>query len=294
MSLRHVLRKVFLEDWGLKLLALVITFALWLGVTGLSTPTTKRLTVPLVVNISSNAQITNVTQQEVDIEITGDKRKVEQINRSELTASLDLTEMKPGDWVVSLSPDTVFVQLPQGVKLADIVPGRIAVNIEAVEEKEIAVRAVTVGSVPEGFEIYSTAVLPAKIRVRGPASIMSSLEIVQTEPINIAGKKEEFTARQIAVAAPDPKAALLNTVVDVFFRIGEHRVERAFAIPISGETDKLASFVLYGPRTPLSLVRRDDIKVQIVLNEKGEEVPEVVLPADLQKVAEVRKLRLGQ
>jgi hypothetical protein len=30
----RLLRKVFLEDWGLKLLALAITIALWLGVTG--------------------------------------------------------------------------------------------------------------------------------------------------------------------------------------------------------------------------------------------------------------------
>ena len=54
---KHVVRKVFLEDWGLKLTALVITLALWFGVTGLSTPTTKRFTVPLNLSISSDAQI---------------------------------------------------------------------------------------------------------------------------------------------------------------------------------------------------------------------------------------------
>lgn len=291
---KHILKKVFLEDWGLKLLALVITLALWLGVTGLSTPTTKRMTVPLVVNIASNAQITNTPQQQVDIEVTGDKRNVEQINRSDLTASLDLTDMNPGDWVISLSPDTVFVQLPQGVKLADVVPGRIAVNIEAVEEKELPVRPLTTGSLPEGFEVYSTSVLPARIRVRGPASVVSGLEYIETEPIDIAGKRTEFTARQVVVMSPDPKAALLNTVVDVVFRMGERRVERSFTIPVEGDPLKAASFVLYGPRTPLALIRRDDIRVRMVLNERGEEVPEVVLPADLQALAEVRRLRLGE
>ena len=30
---KHLLKKIFLEDWGLKLTALVITVAIWLGVT---------------------------------------------------------------------------------------------------------------------------------------------------------------------------------------------------------------------------------------------------------------------
>ena len=40
----------------MKLIALVITLGLWLGVTGLSTPTTKRFTVPLIPSISNNAR----------------------------------------------------------------------------------------------------------------------------------------------------------------------------------------------------------------------------------------------
>ncbi len=290
--LKQILRKVFLEDWALKLLALVITFALWLGVTGLSTPATKRLTVPLNLNISSNAQVTNVPQRDVQIEINGDKRKIEQIRSSDLIAFLDLTEMKPGDWVVSLSPDTVFVPLPQGVKLADVVPGRIAVNIEAVEEREVEVRADTTGSPAPGFEVYSTSALPPKIKVRGPASVMKSLDIVRTDKIDISGKRSEFTARQIAVVSPDPKTAVLNTVVDVFFRIGERRSERAFSVPVANDAGKTASFVIYAPRTLLAKMRADDFKVEMFLNDKGEEEPQVVLPPELQDLAEVRRLKV--
>ena len=57
--LRHIVRKIFFEDWALKLTALVITLGLWFGVTGLSKPTTKRLTVPLVPSIQNNTEITN-------------------------------------------------------------------------------------------------------------------------------------------------------------------------------------------------------------------------------------------
>lgn len=287
---KHLVRKVFLEDWGLKLTALVVTLALWLGVTGLSTPTTKRLTVPLNLNISSNAQVMNVPQQEVDIEISGDKRKIEQINRSELIASLDLTDLTPGERVVSLTPDNVYVALPQGIKLVEVAPSRIAVNIEAVEEKEIEVKTETTGQPTAGFEVYSTAVLPPKIRVRGPASIVRILEYVQTDRIDLAGKKDDFTAKQIPVTAPNPKAAVLNTFVDVVFRIGEKRIERSFTIPIAGEPGKTVTFTLFAPKTILQKLQNADIRVEMTLNDRGELAPQVTLPVEIQDVAEIRKL----
>ena len=282
---KHIVRKVFLEDWALKLLALVITFALWFGVTGLSTPTTKRITVPLNFNISNNAEITSSPIQEVDIVISGDKRKIDQINKADLIASLDLTDVAPGDRVVSLTPENVYVQLPQGIKLTEVAPSRIAVNLEAVEEKDIEVKTITNGSVANGFEIYSTTVVPAKIRVRGPASVVKMLEYVQTDKVELADKKDDFTAKQVAVTSSNPKVSVLNTVVDVFVRIGEVRIERKFAIPVSG--GKTATFVLYGPKTLLTKARSDAFKIEMT-----GDTPQLILPSDLQGPVEIRKLAI--
>lgn len=288
--LKHIVRKVFLEDWALKLTALVITFALWFGVTGLSTPTTKRITVPLNFNIASNAQIVNVPQQEVVIEISGDKTAIGQINRSELVASVDLTETQPGDRVVLLSPDTVFVPLPKGIKLVEIAPSRIGVNLESVQEKEIEVKTETIGDPAPGYEVYSMSPIPAKIRVRGPVSVIDQLDHVQTDTIDIAGKKDGFTAKQVTVSSSNAKVAVLNTVVDVFFRIGERRIERSFSIPIAGPPRKMATVVIFGPRTLISKARADGFKVELEKNENGDETPQLILPPELLDLVEIRKL----
>ena len=291
--LRLLLRKVFLEDWGLKLLALFITLALWLGVTGLSTPTTKRFSsVPLNIDISSNAQIVNTPPQEVTIEVSGDKRKLDQINRATLSVSIDLSHFGPGDWVVTLSPDAVYVPLERGITLIDVAPGRIPVNIEAVEEKEIEVKSETTGTVAQGYEVYTSSAIPSKIRVRGPTSVVRVLDYVQTDRIDISGKKDNFTARQVAVSSPNPQAALLNTVVDVFFRIGERRIDRTFTIPINGEPGKMATFTIFGLRTLLQKARADDFKVEMFLDENGELKPRLILPVELQDVAEMKDLKL--
>lgn len=76
-------------------------------------------------------------------------------------------------------------------------------------------------------------------------------------------------------------------------RIGEKRVERAFSIPVTNAAGKTASFVLYAPKTLIAKLRSDDLKVEMVLGESGEEEPQVVLPPELQDLAEVRRLKMN-
>jgi hypothetical protein len=288
---KHIARKIFLEDWAIKLTALIITLGLWLGVTGLSTPTTKRFTIPLNLNVPNNAEVTTA-QQDVEIVVSGDKRKVDQINKADLIASVDLTDVATGDRVVTLMPENVAVTLPQGVKLVEVLPIRFLINLEAIEEKDIEVKARTQGNPAPGFEVYNTLISPQKIRVRGPASFVSTLEFVETAIVDLSGKKEEFTARQTPVSVANPKAAVLNTVVDVYFRIGEKRVERAFTLPIPGAPGNTISFVVYGPRSALTKLKADAIEVGWANGKMiGYQDPEIFLPTELQVVAEIRKVK---
>lgn len=286
---KHFVRKIFFEDWPLKLIALVITLALWFGVSGLITPTTRRFTVPLELSISGNAQIVNAPLQEVEVEVSGDKRKIDQINRAELAASVDLTDLQPGDRVILLSPESISIALPQGVKLVEVAPSRIAVNLEAVDEKDLEVKTDTSGEPAAGYEVYSTSVLPPSVRVRGPSSIVRPLEYVQTDKIDLTGKKDEFTARQVPVVSPNAKAAVLNTFVDVVFRIGEKRIERSFSLPVTGSPGKTATFTIYGPRTLLSKTRPDAFKIEL----SDGNTPQVVLPPDLQDVVEIKNIKMN-
>ena len=292
---KHIIRKVFLEDWMMKLVALAITLALWLGVTGLSTPTTQRLTsIPLTLTFSNNIEVTNSPVQEVDLVVTGDKRKLAQINKSDLVVSMDISDVMPGDRVVSLSPETVNpVSLPTGVKLDEIQPSRIAIRIEAVEEKEVVVRPETDGNVPDGFEVYGETATPAKVRVRGPSGFIRSLGFVSTERIDLTNKSFDFTARQVPIGVSDPKASVLSeSVVDVIFRIGEKRIERVYPIPLSDGSGRRALVTLFGGRSVLAELRPANMRVEMVKNDAGNEVPRAVLPSEFEGKVEIRKVDL--
>lgn len=289
--LKHILKKIFLEDWVMKLVALAITLALWLGVTGLSTPTTQRLTsVSLTLRFSNNIEVTNSPIQEVDLVVTGDKRKLAQIKKEDLVVSMDISDVLPGDRVINLTPETVAVSLPTGVKLDEIQPSRIAVRIESVEEKEIAVKAETMGELPEGYEVYSETITPPKIRVRGPANFIRSLSFVSTERIDMTNRVEDFTAKQIPVSVANPKATVVETVVDVAFRIGEKRVERVYSVPVEG--GRRASVVLFGGKSLFENVHTENLHIEMIKNDAGDDVPRVILPPALDGKVEVRSVKV--
>jgi YbbR domain-containing protein len=287
----RLFRKIFLEDWLMKLVALIITLALWFGVTGLRAPSTRRLqNIPLNIRVSNNIEVTNSPVTEVDIVVTGDKRKIDALNSRDLVVSLDLTDVQAGDRTVQIMPGNVTVELPSGVKLEEVQPSKIPVKLETVEEREITVRAETEGSAAEGFEVYSQTVLPQKVRVRGPSSFIKSLNSISTEKINLDGRQTDFTAQQVPLNVVNPKATLLDTVVDVAFRIGEKRIERLFLVSVQTEEGvKKVKVILYGARSILEGVTSENLQIELVKTETGESKPRVILPADLEGKVEIRE-----
>ncbi|HQX54867.1 MAG TPA: CdaR family protein [Pyrinomonadaceae bacterium] len=290
---RHILRKIFLEDWALKLVALVITLGLWFGVTGLSTPATKRFTVQLAPNVANNVEITNNAIAEVEIVVSGDERKLKTLTSSGLVAALDLTSTPPGDRVISLTPENISVDLPLGVKLDDIQPNRIAVRLEEVQEIELPVKADIDGKPADGFEIYGESVIPQRVKVRGPASFMKTLDFVLTDKISVEGRTEDFTARQVPLGVSNTKATVSNTVVDVAFRIGEKRSVQSFIVapPTSSGQTKRYAVTLFAARSVLSKIRAAEIKVEIVKNADGEDVPQASVPNEFSHLVEIRSVK---
>ena len=287
---KQVLRKIFLEDWLTKLLALAITIALWIGVTGLSEVGSDRYKVPLVLRIAENAEATNQPIDEVEIRISGDKRRLQTVRDSDLRVFVDLTGSPVGNHTVTLAPDTVTLpDLPNGIRLEDINPKKIVVRLEAIEEKEVPVRVETQGTLPQGTEVYAETVVPARVRVRGPASYLRTLTMVATERVELSNKDSDFVVRQVRIAPlSNENATPLDSFVDVNFRIGETRIEKSFTVPIVS-SKRRAQITLFGGRSLFEGITAKDFSAVVPA---GSEEPVVDLPGNLEGQVEVRKVRL--
>lgn len=294
--LRRLVRRVFLEDWLIKSVALLITLGLWLGVTGLRAPTVARLhRVALKARVPDNIEVSNISAQEVDLLVTGDQRKIDRIKEEDLTVALDLSDASAtGERTLQITPENAAVELPNGVALKEIQPNRIAVRLERIEEREVAVKVETSGALPENYEVYSQTATPARVRVRGAQSIVEKLEMLSTTRINLDGKTADFTARQTSFDAANLKISILDTTfVDVAFRIGEQRVERMFMIPVKGEK-RAATALLYGARSVIESLKPSSLQIETFKTDDGELVPRLIIPPEFQDKVETRKIKMSE
>ena len=101
-------------------------------------------------------------------------------------------------------------------------------------------------------------------------------------------------AKQVSVNVSNPKATLLDTVVDVAFRIGEKRVEKTFRVPVRDDPKRKATVVLFGGKSLFDGVKADDLRVDIVKTASGEDTPQLNLPVGLQNNVEIRKLKVNR
>src|SRR6185295_11539814 len=178
----RLLRKLFLEDWGLKLLALTITVALWLGVTGQNKPVTLRVSgVQLSFLRPEKMEISNEPPSTVEVILTGSKDKLDRIGPRDLMATVDLSDQKAGERVVKLTLDRVKLDLQEDIKIQAFHPAAISIRLEPIVEASVAVEVKFEGKLPDGFEVQRTSVNPSKVRLRGPADRINALRKVTTE-----------------------------------------------------------------------------------------------------------------
>jgi YbbR domain-containing protein len=291
LFLKHVLRKIFLEDWLLKLTAILITFALWYGVSVLSKKGTATLSAQLVFRHSDDTVVMSAGVQDVRISVAGNDQLIGQLyGRKDLSVTADLTQTETGDQVIVLTPQSISANLPPGIKVDDVQPSRIAVKLEPLEKKDLPVEAAITGEPAAGYEVYSTTVTPARAEVSGPQSVMDTLSSVPTGAVDISGKKSDVTARQMPIVINNPMVTVSNnSVFDVTVSIGEKRIERSFSLTANS---KRVTAVLFGPKSIVTKLKPADIKVDIVKGDSGNDLPQLTLPESARNAVEIRDVKL--
>jgi len=280
-----LLRRIFLEDWSLKLLSLAIAIVLWLLVTGQNQPVTAHLNVQLNFIRPQALEISNDPPRSVDVMLTGSRNKLDDLTSLDLVATVDISDQRSGERVLRLA-DKAQISLPQGVKVDGYQPSAIPIRLEEVVERQVKVEPKLEGKPAEGFEVYSAYPNRGSVSVRGPASRVNGLEKVMTESIWLAGHKESFTAANVAIDVPDPKVDLLEPVVNVNVEIGERRIEKNFS-GVSVSTTQ-------GGKVQPSTTSVTLLGVESMINSLKPEEVKIVLDGNLQPRLEIPQALKGK
>jgi YbbR domain-containing protein len=209
-------RKILIEDWALKLLAVAITAILWLAVTGQNEPKTLRVPgVQLNFLKQKGVEISNELPSSVEVILTGSPDKLKEVEQGGLVVTVDITGQRPGERVVRLARDHVRMDLPPGVKIQGFQPSSLPIRLEPSAEAQIDVEIKFEGKLPEGYELAGFSTSPAKIRVSGPSDHVTALRKATTETVWLDGKTESFSLSNVAINIPDPKIDVLDPIVNL-------------------------------------------------------------------------------
>ncbi|HEY5883692.1 MAG TPA: CdaR family protein [Pyrinomonadaceae bacterium] len=223
-SFERWMRKILLEDWGLKLLAAAVTVTLWMAVTGQNQPVRQRTAVQLHFIRPAGIEISNDVPGSVEVMLRGSQSRLSGVGPT-LVATVDLTNQKPGERVVRLQ-EKAQMQLPADVTIEGFRPATLALKLEPIVETVAEVEVRFDGRLPDGFEVRGVSVTPARVKLRGPSDRVTPLQKVVTESVSLDDRRESFDIPNVAVIVGDSKVEVVDATVAL-------RVEIAAKDPLS-------------------------------------------------------------
>ena len=195
---------------ALKLLALIIAVLLWVLV---SSPRREKLVerafeVPIVFSgVPPNLIITGTVQDKATIRLRGSRSTLSSLPVQNLTATLDLTNIKPGEVTVSIGEQSL--NIPQSAELVSIDPARITFRLEVLRQRDVPVRPFLVGELPVTYQLGEVVVTPPTALISGPASLVENITEVATERVILTGRTEPFSVT-VGIGSDYPLVRILQ------------------------------------------------------------------------------------
>ncbi|MBE0590936.1 MAG: hypothetical protein IH616_00880 [Gemmatimonadales bacterium] len=266
------LRTGLVENWPIKLTALVLAGILWAAVAA-QEPTTQLVPVHLTVTPPHGRSITGGLPEEVQALYAGTARELIKLYAQRPTVHKTLPDsISSSTFTLDLSIADLNTVEGAAVKAQQIEPRSIVVQLDDVIRKTVPVVA-RVQLVPDsGFRIFGgTAITPAQLTIQGPQGQVAAVDTLYTVPLELRGVRGPVR-RQLSIDTAllaglriTPRAEVTLTA-DVG-ELGDLVIE---GIPVVLESDDhgawtveptIVTVTVHGRRRRLSGLTRDSVSV---------------------------------
>ncbi len=185
-------RRLLFDNWAIKCISLVCAIMLWFYVTSTG-KTEMTLTAPLELrNVPQGMTVVGDVTSTIEVRVQGQERVLgDSAFGKKVAGILDLSMTKEGENIVRISPDDI--KRPDGVMVTHMSLSEVKVKLEPLLRRTYRLRPVLHGAPASGYHLAGVAVSPAKIAVEGPASVMMTLDKLETMPIDIQGARASLT-----------------------------------------------------------------------------------------------------
>ncbi|HMO18206.1 MAG TPA: CdaR family protein [Oligoflexia bacterium] len=207
------------------------------------------------------------------LEVYGPKSIVEQISRGFHVLKVPFPEKAEFSFGIDVPYDSL--RFPPSVNIVSAKPARISVRTVEMVRKEVPVKLVFEGELPEGYVLGDIQIFPRAVIVRGPFQDLQSVERIEPEVVKLNGLTSSVRA-ELRVKAPTELSSLNVNLVSLELEVKELEIERSIdAIEIV--TDQQAdlssrnlsiapatgSLTLKGPKSLLENLTSSDLSLLV-------------------------------
>ncbi|MBN2324429.1 MAG: hypothetical protein JXQ30_11895 [Spirochaetes bacterium] len=225
------LLKKITYKWHIKLISLALAAILWIYVDNLKAKE-RFLSVALEMrNMPADYIVSNDVPKTVKLVLKGKENGLALVDGERLSAYIDIggTVRNRGRHIVRVDKES----LPRGVTVKEISPAFVETEIEAVQIKKARVVPVIYNEPPFGYQLENVEVIPERVNIEGPISLVHDIDSVYTEDIDVSGLTET-TIKDVAINLENDKITLVDesTVTIKAIVKEEYVVRRISEVPI--------------------------------------------------------------
>ena len=195
------LRRVLVQNFGLKLISLLLAAGLWLVVA--RDPLAEvELKIPIEFHsVPENLEIDSASFTEAQVRLRAPGRLIHRLRSGDIRAEIDLAGVRPGSRTFDLSSRNIHV--PQEYEVVQIVLGQFQLSFDNRLTRSVDVRPRVTGSFAQGMRIAQVVAEPAHIRISGPQRRVEAVEAATTDPVDASGTMDRASFVTQAYV-PDP------------------------------------------------------------------------------------------
>lgn len=215
-------------DPGAWLVAFATAIGLWTFVNYGERPDARTVQVRLEpVGLAEGLIVTNPSAEYADIRVAGPGPILSGLDGRRIRAEIDLAGAAPGRITARLAPR--MFNLPRKLEIVQISPPQARYTVEKLISRTVPVTLERRGDPPGGRVVADVEIVPASVRVVGPASRVEPLSAVFTESLDAALFTDDASPIEVGLVPPaaqvrlEPKAVVVRANLQV--RSTERRLE---------------------------------------------------------------------
>ena len=175
------IRRILINNFGIKMAALAIAVLVWILITG-KQRTYEEKTFEVTVeyfNVSKNIDVRTVRPDQVRIKVQGTTREILMVAPEDFRLRVDLAGILHSKRLNLFTED--HLEFPEGLKVMSIHPKMIEVEVEEFMRKEVPVRIRYRGRMSPGVVLIKRSVNPEKVVIFGYRSQLQNVSVVNAE-----------------------------------------------------------------------------------------------------------------